>query len=252
MTFRRTKRGQRVYEYVDIVESYRTQGKVRRKTLGTLGRRDELSPQKVDGLIEHLRKLASPQGRRGVRLGEMRIVASRELGISLAARQLWGELGLDKLLEALPQSRSALVAEAVFRMVANRLSDPLSKLALVDWQSQIEWPSDAGDLDHNQYLRSMDRHPHRQELEDAVFGRVAELFSLPLSLVFYDLTSVYFEGDGVSPLAEYGYSRDHRDDRAQVVVGLAVTQEGLPITHRVYPGSTGDPLTLLPLSLIHI
>jgi transposase len=247
VTFRRTKRGQRVYEYVDIVESYRTQGKVRRKTLGTLGRRDELSPQKVDGLIEHLRKLASPQGRRGVRLGEMRIVASRELGISLAARQLWGELGLDKLLEALPQSRSAPVAEAVFRMVANRLSDPLSKLALVDWQSQIEWPSDAGDLDHNQYLRSMDRHPHRQELEDAVFGRVAELFSLPLSLVFYDLTSVYFEGDGVSPLAEYGYSRDHRDDRAQVVVGLAVTQEGLPITHRVYPGSTGDPLTLLPM-----
>ena len=248
VTFRRTKRDQRVYEYVDIVESYRTQGKVRRKTLGTLGRRDQLRPEKIDGLIEHLRKLASPEGRSGVRLGEMRIQASRELGVSLAVRQLWQELGLDELLAGFPQSKSAPVAEAVFRMVVNRLSDPLSKLALVDWQRQVEWPSGLGELDHNQYLRSMDRlHPQRQEIEDAVFFRVTQLFSLPLRLVFYDLTSVYFEGDGVSPLAEYGYSRDHRDDRSQVVVGLAVTQEGLPITHRVYPGNTGDPLTFLPM-----
>jgi hypothetical protein len=71
----------------------------------------------------------------------MSIVASRELGVSLAARQLWRELGLDHLLEALPQSKSAPVAEAVFRMVVNRLSDPLSKLAVVEWQAQIEWPS---------------------------------------------------------------------------------------------------------------
>jgi transposase len=248
VTFRRTKRDQRVYEYVDIVESYRTEGKVRRKTLGTLGRRDQLPPEKVDGLIEHLRKLASPEGRRGIRLGEMRIQASRELGSSLAVQQLWQELGLDELLAGLPQSRAAPVSEAVFRMVVNRLSDPLSKLALVDWQRQVEWPSGRGELDHNHYLRSMDRlHPHRQEIEDAVFLRVTQLFSLPLRLVFYDLTSVYFEGDGVSPLAEYGYSRDHRDDRSQVVVGLAVTQEGLPITHRVYPGNTGDPLTFLPM-----
>jgi len=130
----------------------------------------------------------------------------------------------------------------------NRLSDPLSKLALVDWQGQVEWPSGAGDLDHNHYLRSTDRLlPKREQIENAVFQRVSELFSLPLSLVVYDMTSVYFEGDGVSPLAEYGCSRDHREDRSQVVVGLAVTQEGLPITHRVYPGNTGDPLTFLPM-----
>jgi len=249
ITFRRTTHGERVYEYVDIVESYRTQeGKVRRKTLGTLGRRDQLPAQKIDGLIEQLRKLASPEGRRGVRLGEMRIQASRELGVALAARQLWQQLGLDGLLAGLPQTQSAPVSEAVFRMVVNRLSDPLSKLALVDWQGQVEWPSRAGRLDHNHYLRSMDRVlPHREQIENAVFERVSELFSLPLSLVFYDLTSVYFEGDGVSPLAEYGYSRDHREDRSQVVVGLAVTQEGLPITHRVYPGNTSDPLTFLPM-----
>jgi transposase len=74
------------------------------------------------------------------------------------------------------------------------------------------------------------------------------LLRLPLRLCFYDLTSTYFEGDGVCELAQYGYSRDHRDDRAQVVVGLAVTQEGLPITHRVYPGATVDVSTFIPMS----
>jgi transposase len=254
ISIRRTKRNQYVYEYVDIVESFRHQGKVRRKVLGTLGRRDQLPAHKIDGLIEHLRKLASPEGRRGVRLGEMRILATRECGVPLVCRQLWEELGLHELLGRLGQE----VEEAAFRMVVNRLSDPQSKLALVDrhgerpgraWQSRVHWPSGKPDLTYNQYLRAMDRlHPHRQELEDQLFTRVTNLLSLPLRLVFYDLTSTYFEGEGVCELAEYGYSRDHRGDRAQVVVGLAVTQEGLPITHRVFPGSTVDVTTLEPMA----
>ncbi len=67
-------------------------------------------------------------------------------------------------------------------------------------------------------------------------------------LVFYDLTSVYFEGDGVCELARYGYSRDHRDDRAQVVLGLAITQEGVPITQKVFPGNTADVTTFAPMA----
>ncbi len=90
--------------------------------------------------------------------------------------------------------------------------------------------------------------PHRQAIEDQLFFRVTELFSLPLSLVFYDVTSTYFEGDGACELADYGHSSDHREDRAQVVVGLAVTQEGLPITHRVFAGNTVDVTTLTPMT----
>jgi transposase len=245
---RRVKRGERTYEYVDIVESQRRQGRVVQRSLGTLGRKDLLKPETVDGLIGHLQKLASPSGRRGLRVGEMRMLKVKEFGPIWACRQLWRELGLDQLLASLRQSARVPLEEAIFRLVSNRLVDPQSKLAVSEWQEQVEWPSGKPALAYEQLLRAMDLiHPRRQEIEDAVFTKVTELFSLPLSLVFYDLTSVYFEGDGVSPLAEYGYSRDHRDDRAQVVVGLAVTQEGLPITHRVYPGNTGDPLTFLPM-----
>src|SRR5262249_33695769 len=150
--------------------------------------------------------------------------------------------------------------EAVFRMVTNRLCEPTSKLGLVDWvdehdhrhrgwQGQGEWPSAKGELDYHHYLRAMDcLHPHPQQIEDRLFTNVTDLLNLPLRLVFYDLTSTYFEGDGLCELAEYGYSRDHRGDRAQVVVGLAVTQDGLPITHRVFPGSTVDVTTLEPMA----
>jgi transposase len=257
---RRRHHASQTYEYVDIVESHKVNGKAIQRVLGTLGRREDLPPQKIDGLIEHLRKLASPEGLRGIHLGEMEIRAVREFGVTLVAQHLWHELGLNELLDGIQQGRGAPVREAVFRMVVNRLCDPQSKLGLVDWtdergnlhrgwQGQVHWPDGNVELDYNQYLRAMDRlHPHRQELEDRLFTRLTDLLSLPLQLVFYDLTSTYFEGDGVSELAEYGYSRDHRGDRAQIVIGLAVTQEGLPITHRVFPGSTVDVTTLEPMA----
>ena len=257
---RRRKRGGHVYEYVDIVENHRVDGRVQRTVLGTLGRRDQLPAHKIDALIGHLRKLASPEGVRGVRLGDVRINASREYGPVLCAWQLWRELGLAEMLDRLPRSKGAPTAEATFRMVANRLVEPRSKLGLVDWtddrghlhqgwQNQVEWPSQQAELGHQHYLRAMDRlHPHRQQIEDQLFRRVTELFSLPLRLVFYDVTSTYFEGDGVCEIADYGHSSDHREDRAQVVIGLAVTQEGLPITHRVFKGDTVDVTTLAPMS----
>lgn len=261
---RRRHHASQTYEYVDIVESQRVNGKVVRRRLGTLGRLDQLLASDIDRLIEHLRKLASPEGQRGVSLGQMEIVAVRELGVRLVASQLWSELGLDRLLGEIPSTRTARVPdaifqEAVFRMVVNRLCDPQSKLSLVDWtdeheikhrgwQRQVQW-GQPGDLDYHHYLLSMDRlHPHRARIEEALFDRTTDLLSLPLRLCFYDLTSSYFEGDGASELAAYGYSRDHREDRSQIVVGLAVTQEGVPITHRVFKGSTVDVTTFAPIA----
>jgi hypothetical protein len=172
------------------VESHKIDGRVVRRVLGTLGRRDELPAHKIDGLIEHLRKLASPQGLRGIGLGEVEIRAVREYGVALVAHHVWRQLGLDRLLAAIPQRPGAPVSEAVFRMVVNRLCDPHSKLGLVDWtdergnlhrgwQGQVQWPSASADLNHTQYLRAMDHlHPHRQQLEDQLFARVTDLLSL--------------------------------------------------------------------------
>jgi len=261
---RRRHHANQTYEYLDIVESHRNGDRVQQRKLGCLGRLDQLDRKQIDRLIEYLRRFASAEGLGGVALGRVEINAVREYGVALAVEQLWSELGLNRLLAAVPQKskppiRDELFQEAVFRMVVNRLSDPHSKLGLVDWtdekgtlhrgwQRDVQWGRPE-QLDYHHYLLSMDRlRPHQQKLEEALFVRTTDLLSLPLRLCFYDLTSTYFEGEGKSELAEYGYSRDPRDDRAQIVVGLAVTQEGLPITHRVFPGSTMDVSTFVPIA----
>lgn len=254
------RKGDRVYEYLDVVESFRAQGKVGRKILGTLGRRDQLSSETISGLIEHLRKLTSAEDWEGVRLGDVEVKATREYGPILAAGKIWEEVGLAELLAKLPRSEGVPTAAAVFRMVANRLLEPGSKLSLCDWtderghehrgwQAAVEWPDGGGEFAYQQYLRAMDRLlPHKERIEEQVFDRTTKLLSLPLRMVFYDVTSTYFEGDGVCELGGYGHSSDHREDRSQVVIGLAVTQEGLPITHRVFKGNTVDVTTLKPMA----
>ena len=260
LTVRRRRHGDKVYEYLDVAESRRLQGKVRRITLWTLGRRDQIDPHKIDDLIKLLRQLASPEGSGGIQIGELEINAVRDYGGVLIAHSLWQELGFDRLLSNLPHPASVPFQEAVFRMVANRLLAPSSKLGLTDWtdergilhrgwQGQVEWPNAQSGLDYHHYLRAMDAlHPQRRQIEEQVFARVTELFSLPLNLILYDLTSSYFEGDGVSELAAFGHSRDHREDRRQIVLGLAVTKEGLPIMQRVFKGNTNDVTTLAPVA----
>lgn len=260
ITVRRRIHAGKAYEYLDVAESHRVNGKVRRTILWSLGRRDQLDPGKIKSLIGLLQRLLSPEGAVAAQIGELEIADIREYGVVVAVRQLWQELGLDQLLAGMGGRNKVPVEEAVFRMVVNRLVEPESKLGLCDyedehgqmhrgWQGKVHWPSGRGDLEYQHYLRAMDGiHPQRQAIEDELFARVTDLFSLPLRLVLYDLTSTYFEGDGVCELAEYGYSRDHRDDRSQVVIGLAVTQEGIPITHRVYKGSTADVSTFAPMA----
>lgn len=230
--------------YAQICVSERVNGKPVRRVLGSLGRLDHLSPAAIDGLIASLRRLASPGT--GLGLAEAQMLAARRYGPIRVARQLWEELGLPELIAA--GSQSFPVEQALFRLVANRLVDPRSKLATVDWQETVTWPGwspGAGALTYTQLLRAMDAlQAQKKPVEEGLFGRVRELFSVPLHIVWYDLTSSYFEGDGVCELAAYGYSRDHRPDRTQVVLGLALTQEGFPVAHDLFAGSTADVRTL--------
>lgn len=231
----------RVYEYVQICETVRRHGRPTRRILGSLGRLDELDPKRVDNLVRGLRRFGTAESQQGVELDEADIVANRVLGPILVARALWEELELDQLIWQGQQAFS--VEQAVFRMVANRLVHPMSKWALTHWK-KAEWPVQEL-YRYDDYLRAMDAlHPQIQRLEEALFARLRTLFSLPLRLVFYDLTSTYFEGDGVCPLAEFGHSRDHRGDRRQIVVGLGLTQESFPIAHHIFPGNTVDVTTV--------
>lgn len=230
-----------MHRYAQICISERVNGKPVRRVLGSLGRIDRLTPAAIDSLIASLRRLASPGT--GLGLSDAEMLAARCYGPIRVARALWEELGLPELIAAGGQTFP--VEEALFRLVANRLVDPLSKLATVDWQETVAWPSVAGGCSYKQLLGAMDvLAAQKKPVEEGLFGRVRELFSVPLHIVWYDLTSSYFEGDGVCELAAYGYSRDHRGDRTQVVLGLALSQEGFPVAHDLFAGNTADVRTV--------
>lgn len=88
-------------------------------------------------------------------------------------------------------------------------------------------------------------HPHRAAIETALVERERSLFNLDRTIYLYDLTSTYFEGlAAANPKAQRGYSRDHRPDCKQVVIGLVVNRDGFPIAHEVFAGNAQDRATL--------
>jgi hypothetical protein len=140
-----------------------------------------------------------------------------------------------------------VLGEAVF---ANRLTDPCSNRRLTEWVERDVvmgggWVAPA----LAQYYRAVDAVAEaKTATEVELYARLCDLTNMDLSLVCYDLTSTYFETDGQPsdrfPSRAFGYSRYHRSDRPQIMIGLLCTGDGIPIAHHVFAGNTSDVATL--------
>jgi hypothetical protein len=239
----RTRVGTKKYTYLRLVEAYRDNGRVQKRVLAHLGNLDTLDPAALVRLGE---RFAGFGGRTLPPAKTLEALQARRYGETLAGSHLWDELRLTEYLLAQAPSgrRSFHFPLAVLVMVLNRLMDPRSKLAVTEWQRKIFLPGMERELEYQHFLRALDRLiPLKEPLEEYLLGRLTDLFSLKLNLIFYDLTSSYFEGV-CCPIARWGYSRDHRPDARQIVLGLLVTDSGFPIAHEVYEGNTVDKATL--------
>src|SRR5919199_1561524 len=185
---------------------------------------------------------------------------ARPLGVVHVARALWEELGIGEVLRGLePRGpRRAPHERALFTMVANRLAEPLSKLACYEhWLAErVYLPAAAAlTLDHLYFaLDFLDTHI--EAIEREIFFRTADLFRADVDLIFWDTTSVYFEvddedtecetkrGTTLPPLRQRGYNKEGRGNQPQIVVGLALTRDGLPVRSWVFPGNTVDATTV--------
>jgi transposase len=164
----------------------------------------------------------------------------------------FSRLTLDELFDTLgARRRSAGLSDAVFAMVANRLSDPSSKRRYVtEWLgTDAVLPKGRSAVSLDRLYRALDAMADcKDEIEAHCFTELCNLANLDLRLVCYDLTSTYFEGEEKTsarfPSKAFGYSRDHRGDRPQIVIGLLVTSDGIPIAHHVFSGNTADRSTL--------
>jgi len=162
--------------------------------------------------------------------------------------QLWRRLELDRILEAVGLGeRARLLTEL---MVMNRLVAPASEHAMPDWIRRTALADILGvelsELSEDSLYRNLDRlHERRSEIERALYEREKTLFQLDDTVYLYDLTSTYFEGAcKLNSQAKRGYSRDHRPDCKQVLVGLVIDTLGFPKAHEVFEGNRLDHKTV--------
>jgi Transposase DDE domain len=245
----RVRRGNKSYEYVSLVEAARDGGKVGHRILFRLG---EASALRASGELDRIVAALSAHAA-GSWLPADRLAAESALALGsvAAVEAVWRRVGLDAWFASVGAERGAeRLADAVLAMVANRLVDPCSKRRLPEWvESDVTMPTGFTAPSTDQYYRALDAVAAVKEAtETELYARLCDLANMDLRLVCYDLTSTYFEGDRRPserfPSKAFGFSRDHRSDRPQVVLGLLCTTDGLPIAHHVFAGNTADVSTL--------
>jgi len=227
------------------------------QVLYNFGREDEVDRDAIKRLIGSLTRFLPPEDALAVNAApDLRFLESKPLGGAYVLDQVWRQLGLhDKLAELLRGRRLDPRAERVlFAMVAGRALEPLSKLACATWvQERVAIPG-LSELDEDTCYRAMDWLLEVEApLSEAVYWATADLLNLEVDLLFFDTTSTYFETDQADPaipaegepeakrsFRTYGKSKDHRPDLPQVVIGLAVTRDGIPIRVWTWPGNTND------------
>ena len=243
------RRGDKHYRYLSLVEAVRVDGKNTHRTLLRLGEVSELAASgQLDRIIAALRSHAEGTW---LSAGELEALDAPALGAMAAVAAYWRRLGLDAHFAARGEARGAQhLDDTTFAMVANRVLAPCSKRALPEWlANDVVAPAEMVAPSVDQCYRALDAVAEAKEAtEDHLYARLTDLTNLDLRLVCYDLTSTYFEGDRQPSerfaSRAFGYSRDHRGDRPQIVIGLLVTTDGIPIAHHVFAGNTADVSTM--------
>ncbi len=217
----------------------------------------QLSLDEPDPQVEALTAKARPAGAGrppaeqdivAVHADQVRVEHAREAGPVHVGHQMWLRLGMPEILaQAGLDAKSRCLSEV---MTLNRLVAPSSEHAMPDWVRTTALSDllgvDFSALADEALYRNLDRlHPQRGTIEAALAEREKNLFNLDDTYLLYDLTSTYFEGQAMlNPKAKRGYSRDHRPDCKQVVVGLVLDRDGFPKAHEVFEGNRQDRASL--------
>lgn len=232
----------KIREYLLIVENQWNNGKVRQKTIANLGRMDLFKETDIaDVLVD---KVATyTKQKRLMDMASSSCDWSKEYGIILIFRRLWEELGLDNLFKKyLTEYRYKQdLSECILAMVISRLIDPSSEHHTAELITNIYQPSWKG-LKLQHFYRALDFiHSHKHDFEKELFIKTTDLLSQKLDLIMFDTTSIKYWGEGEDiEILQRGYSKEKRGDLKQVIIGILMTKEGLPVGCEVFPGNTSD------------
>jgi transposase len=250
------------YQYLQIVENRKEKGKVKQHVIVTIGRMDQLQAKdRIETLIRSLsrfseRALLVLSGKSDVSAEALKI------GPPIIFERLWKETGIQKAIKRLLRDRRFEfdVERAVFLTVLHRLMISGSDRFCERWRSDYLIDGVEGlDLHHlyramaflgeevkDQKDVSFAPRCNKDLIEEMIFFDQRDLFS-ELEMVFFDTTSIYFEGRGGERIGQKGFNKDHRPDLNQMVVGAIIDDKGRPICCEMWPGNTADVKTLIPV-----
>jgi transposase len=247
------------HEYLRLVENFRQGDKIRQRVVLHIGRKDLLAPY-LDPLVRILQ--ADQPKPTWIPAAEVSAPQAWTWGPVRVARHLFDSLSLSSILDRQDSSlrHGQPLSERVFPLVANRLTRPGSEHALASWLEDFyvvtalgsrwapQWKASRRVKVSFEQLRLWyktldDLLAHKVRIETAIWQELRNLFSLEPELVFYDITSTYFEGQGPAELGRFGYSRDGKPRNRQVLVGV-VMMDGWPIAHHVFAGNRLDRTTV--------
>ena len=250
--------------YLQIVENRREGTSVKQRVIANLGRADELSSSgKLDDLarsfLKHTTAVSVVDAHRE---GSIRARTTMALGPALVFERLWRELGIAEVIEKVHgKGRHRYSLErAIFLTVLHRLFASGSDRSAEKWK--VDFAIEGVDGIELQHLyRSMawlgersiqigsdplTARCRKDRIEEELFLRRSDLFST-LEVVFFDTTSLYFEGEGGQEIGKRGHSKDSRPDLKQMVVGAILDGSGKPICCELWPGNVTDVTTLVPV-----
>jgi IS4 transposase len=268
---RKTKDGQ-VIRYLQLAHNEwdAQAGVSRTKILYSFGREDEIDRGGVKRLVAALSRLLDPADAvaavAATSAGELTLTSSRPVGGTYVLDQLWRRLGLDAVIRRQLAGRKLdpRVERVLFALVANRALAASSKLAATGWIADDVHIDGLEEISDDACYRAMDYLlTIEPELAKEAYFQVTDLLNLEVDLLFFDTTSTYFEtGEADDPVPRdkdgqpveedddaavkstgfrtHGKSKDSRDDLPQVVIGMAVTRDGIPVRVWSWPGSTTD------------
>ena len=252
------------YEYLQIVENRREGKKTLQRVIATVGRLDRLRQQgEIEPLVRSLSRFSEKVLLVLSGQSDDLHATAKKIGPALIFERLWKELGMGQVLRELLSQRKFEfdVERAVFLSVLHRLFVSGSDRSCDKWHRDYVVQGVEGLSLHHLY-RAMaflgeelddqsDRTPFsprctKDLVEEALFDRRRDLFS-GLDCVFFDTTSVYFEGEGGQTLGRPGHSKDHRPDCNQMIVGVILDHSGHPVCCEMWPGNTADVRSLIPV-----
>jgi transposase len=257
----RTNADGSVVRYVALAHNRRVDGQTKPDVLMNLGRVEQVDVDGLRRLAASINKhfgdgdLFSDAAQAGVvaDAAPLEVLDARPVGATWLLDALWRQLEVGAAVRAATDARrfTTNMERVLFALVANRAVAPMSKLSAAEWVCHDAVIPGLSGMDEDQAYRAMDllvdADTHAR-VQEAVFFAVANLLNLEVDLLFFDTTSTYFERDdeerGDEALRRFGHSKDHRPDLPQIVIGLAVTKEGIPVRCWCWPGNASDQAVL--------